>query len=131
MHCSVEYHLVLHTSDGPNSAHFVTFVFSFILFSLTGTFFIVSDVTDCDSIVDTYRNPPNTASSNTGLILGAVFGVLGVLVLIILVLWLVKRRNAKMKMGRLTKEELDEMLAEIIKRSKKDELYCKKGMLDS
>ena len=60
-----------------------------------------------------------------------MFGVLGVLVLIILVLWLVRRRNAQKKMGRLTKEELDEMLAEIIKRSKKDELYCKKGMLDS
>ncbi|XP_060605713.1 uncharacterized protein LOC132758181 isoform X2 [Ruditapes philippinarum] len=82
----------------------------------------INDVSKCGVIQ--YTTPSPTEPSSTGLILGVVFGVLGALLLILVILVCCLRRRQRARKRQIRTEQLEELLPEIIKRSRKDEKYC-------
>ncbi|KAL4221488.1 hypothetical protein ACF0H5_019745 [Mactra antiquata] len=67
-----------------------------------------------------------TSNASTGVILGIVFGSLALLLLILVITVCCLRRRREAKKRQVKMEQLEEMLPEIIKRSRKDEKYCNK-----
>lgn len=91
----------------------------------------VSDVTDCDSLINTTPEPEPVVSEAA--IYGSILGAIAVfLLLIALIVWyIIRRRQAARRSSSLTREELDELLEEICKRCRKDETYCKKVLSEA
>ncbi|KAL3862773.1 hypothetical protein ACJMK2_008721 [Sinanodonta woodiana] len=88
---------------------------------------VVKDITDCDSII--YEQQEASKSIDTHTIIGAVLGsVFFVAIIIIIVILCIRRRKRSRRKRHLTKEQLDETLEHMLKRSRKDELYCKKAL---
>lgn len=96
-----------------------------------GRLLIYLDLSKCD--VRQYSTPSPDSGSSKGLILGVVFGLLGAFLLILVIVICIIRRRREQRQRqirsaqRCQKEQLEELLPEIIKRSKKDEQYCKNG----
>ena len=88
---------------------------------------LFTDVTNCDSIVYETTEPETAMSSAA--IIGIVFGAVIFVVLIIVLIFCIRRRHVDKRSASLTKEELDELLQEICKRCRKDEGYCKRGIV--
>lgn len=89
---------------------------------------VMGDVkTDCDNITDQMYQSSQSTTHSTAFIVGISLATFVVFILVlILIVCCIRRREARRKLNRITTEEMDEMLQEIIKRSKKDELFCKK-----
>ncbi|XP_045163108.2 uncharacterized protein LOC123527594 isoform X3 [Mercenaria mercenaria] len=83
---------------------------------------VVNDVSKCDVIQ--YTTPAPATASSTGLILGVVFGILGALLLLSVIFICCLRRRQRARKRQIRTEQLEELLPEIIKRSRKDEKYC-------
>lgn len=93
-----------------------------------GLLLLLSDVSDCSSLTSiTTVEPQPSVQSTAAVIGGVVGGVFLLMIIIILVLFCLSRRRRNAKHNRLQREQLEDMLPEIIKRSRKDENYCQKG----
>lgn len=88
----------------------------------------VSDLSDCSSISLTTAEPARAGTSPTVLVGAIVGGVLALIIIFIIVMVCLHRRRQRARQQQINKEELEDMLPEIIKRSRKDENYCKKGL---
>lgn len=85
---------------------------------------VVNDVSKCDMIQQVTAAPLTSAS--TGLILGVVFGVLGVILLLLVLIVCCLRRRREARKRQIRTEQLEELLPEVIRRCRKDEKYCNK-----
>lgn len=84
----------------------------------------VDDLSKCSEL------PPESPGKekeqlSRGAIAGIVLGAVGVLVIIILLIMCYRRRRSRTAQ-RLSKEQLEEITSNIIKKSEKDEIYCRK-----
>ncbi|XP_052286324.1 uncharacterized protein LOC127882005 isoform X3 [Dreissena polymorpha] len=87
----------------------------------------VHDVTDCDSFVHTTGEPSASTSASTVIGL-AVGGAVICLLLVFIIIIVVCRRRKEAKRRLIRAAELEDLLPEIIQRSKKDEVFSKKAL---